>query len=104
MGRFVVDFVCERAHLIVEIDGGQHNDRRHQDVERTSWLNAQGYAVLRFWNNDLSENLDGLLETIYAALYGLRDAEPMPLKHQRRVKDHPAPLAFGKRPSPSRGG
>ena len=60
--------------------------------------------MLRFWNNDLIENIDSVMETIYAALYGSRDAEPMSLKHERRRKDHPTPLAFGKRPSPSRGG
>jgi len=68
MGQYVVDFVCERACLIVEIDGGQHNERREQDEQRTSWLNAQGYSVLRFWNNEVVENMDGVLTTILKAL------------------------------------
>jgi len=106
VGPHVADFACLASRLIVEIDGSQHADEpnKSNDDARTRWLEAEGYRVLRFWNNDLTENLDSVLETIYAALYGSRDAEPLPLKHERRRKDHPTPLAFGKRPSPSRGG
>jgi very-short-patch-repair endonuclease len=106
VGPYVADFACLAARLIIELDGSQHDDElgKARDEIRTRWLESEGYRVLRFWNNDLTDNLDSVLETIYAALYGSRDTEPAPLKHERRRKDHPTPLAFGKRPSPSRGG
>ena len=106
VGPYVADFACLASHPLIELDGSHHADepnKAHDDA-RTRWLEAEGYRVLRFWNNDLIENIDSVMETIYAALYGSRDAEPMSLKHERRRKDHPTPLAFGKRPSPSRGG
>src|ERR1041385_1765336 len=60
--RYVADFCCESARLIVELDGGQHVDRTAADAERT--LEAHGYLVLRFWNNDVLQNIDGVLQTI----------------------------------------
>jgi very-short-patch-repair endonuclease len=93
IGPYVADFACLASRLIVEIDGSQHGDEpgKARDEIRGRWLAAEGYRVLRFWNTDLRENLDGLLETVYAALYGSRDAEPVPLKHERHLKDHPTP-------------
>ncbi len=64
---FVADFVCLEAKVIVEIDGGQHSDSA-ADVARTEVLNAAGYRVVRFWNNDVLNNLPGVLETLSAAL------------------------------------
>jgi very-short-patch-repair endonuclease len=65
---YVVDFLCEEARLIVEIDGGQHAERIESDSARTEWLAAQGYAVIRFWNNDVLKNTDGVLATLSPAL------------------------------------
>src|SRR5260221_493475 len=48
LGRYVVDFLCEEARLVVEVDGGQHAERLEQDSARTQWLAAQGYAIVRF--------------------------------------------------------
>src|ERR1044071_114198 len=62
--RYVADFCCESARLIIELDGGQHADRTVSDAERTTALEAQGYLVLRFWNNDVLRNIDGVLQTI----------------------------------------
>jgi very-short-patch-repair endonuclease len=106
IGNYVADFACLASRLIVELDGSHHGDEptKGRDQARTYWLELEGYRVLRFWNNDLSENLDGVMETIYAALYGSREAEPIPLKHERRLKDHPTPARCARRPSPSRGG
>ena len=53
---------------------------------RTQWLEREGYRVLRFWNNELTENMQGVLEAIHAALYGSRDSEPTLLKHKRQSK------------------
>jgi very-short-patch-repair endonuclease len=53
LGPFVADFVCEEAGVIIEIDGGQHAERTSVDEERTRWLEANGYRVVRFWNNEV---------------------------------------------------
>ena len=59
---YVVDFVCWDSKLVVEVDGGQHGGT--DDAVRDRWLRAQGFEVLRIWNNDVMENLDGVLETV----------------------------------------
>ena len=81
--RYVVDFLCGDAHLIIEVDGGQHAVRVAADAKRTEALEAAGYFVLRFWNNDVLENIDGVLEEIIATL---RPSAP-----------HPNPLPNGGR-------
>jgi very-short-patch-repair endonuclease len=55
--RFVVDFCCAEAKLIVELDGGQHDQDQSRDVDRTQVLEAMGYLVLRYWNNDVMRNV-----------------------------------------------
>ncbi|NUB29105.1 crossover junction endodeoxyribonuclease RuvC [Azospirillum brasilense] len=65
---FTVDFVAHDHRLVIELDGGQHADRVEQDQRRTRMLEQAGFRVLRFWNNELNENLDGVLETIKARL------------------------------------
>ncbi len=104
IGRYVADFACMASRLVIELDGSQHGDEpaKAYDQARTLWLESAGYRVLRFWNNDVVHNLDGVLETIYAALYGSRDAEPAPLKHLRQSKGHPTPARdfVARRPSP----
>ena len=67
VGQYVADFACREAALIVEVDGSQHLESTH-DEGRTRFLNAEGYAVLRFWNTDVLTNLDGVVESILAAL------------------------------------
>ncbi|MEW5942975.1 MAG: endonuclease domain-containing protein [Pseudomonadota bacterium] len=67
IGRFVVDFVCLEHRLIIELDGGQHADSE-ADARRDKWLNEQGFQILRFWNNELLTNLEGVLTRIQAAL------------------------------------
>ena len=64
LGRYVADFVCLQARLVVEVDGGQHEWHAKADEARTSWLEANGFHVLRFWNNELCDNLAGVLDTI----------------------------------------
>src|SRR6266851_8530960 len=65
LGPFVVDFFCAAAKLIVEVDGEQHAD---DDDARTHWLEARGYRVIRFWNNEVLANTDGVLCTILGTL------------------------------------
>ena len=108
IGSFVVDFACMAARLVIEVDGSQHGGDAGllRDAERTHWLEAEGYRVLRFWNNEVSQNLAGVLDVIHAALYGSRDTEPRALTHTRQpcAEVHPTPARFARRPSPSRGG
>jgi very-short-patch-repair endonuclease len=71
--HYVVDFASHRAHLVIECDGGQHN--HEADAHRTSLIEAEGYRVLRFWNNDVLDNPDGVHLAIEAAL---REGHPHP--------------------------
>lgn len=64
IGRFIADFVCYERGIIVEADGGQHAVETEKDEERTQWLNSQGFTVLRFWNNEILTNIEGVLEVI----------------------------------------
>ena len=65
--RFIVDFCCNEARLIVELDDGQHAARTVEDANRTRILEAFGYLVLRFWNSDVLQNTEGVLEEILSA-------------------------------------
>jgi very-short-patch-repair endonuclease len=76
--RFIVDFCCVEARLIVELDGGQHAVQVEADAQRTKVLEAMGYLVLRYWNNDVMGNLDGVLEDIWATLERHRSEPPHP--------------------------
>ena len=64
IGEFIVDFVSFEKKLIIELDGGQHARAREKDLARDNKLTDEGYTVLRFWNNEVVENLNGVLEAI----------------------------------------
>lgn len=64
VGRYVVDFLCEAQALVIELDGGQHALTKTSDNVRTEWLESRGYRVIRFWNNEVMQNPDGVLEQI----------------------------------------
>ena len=65
---YVVDFACRRRRLVVEVDGGQHAERRRADAARTARLERRGYRVVRFWNHEVLENVAGVVEAILAEL------------------------------------
>ncbi len=67
IGHFIVDFFCFKASLVIELDGGQHYEDSNiiYDQKRTEWLESQSLSVIRFDNNEVFENLDGVLQTIY---------------------------------------
>lgn len=106
IGPYIADFACMAARLVIEVDGSQHGTSQTQrDEARTKWLENEGFRVMRFWNNDVMQNPAGVVEAVYAALHGLAQSEPEPMRHARRRKlDHPTPARSARRPSPSRGG
>ena len=75
---FIVDFLCSEAMLIVELDGGQHAEQTDADARRTTYLEERGYRVLRFWNNDVLSNTDGVREIVLKELHSRRPS-PNPL-------------------------
>lgn len=80
---YIVDLVCRAADLVIELDGGQHLQNVGKDEVRTQVLNALGFRVIRFWNDDVLIRTDAVLEKILAAL--------------KEVPPHPGPLPGGKR-------
>jgi very-short-patch-repair endonuclease len=68
IGPYVADFVCIKAHLVVEVDGSQHQTDISRDEERSAWLRARGFRVLRFWNNDVLQQTDSVLEKVRLTL------------------------------------
>ncbi len=83
LGRYIVDFVCLEKRLIVELDGGQHAEQAAADAARTAWLKTQGFRMIRFWNQDVLQNMPAVREAIRQAL----------------LEEHPPPV-----PSPAKGG
>ncbi len=89
IGRYIADFICVEQKLIVELDGGQHADQTAYDTERDGWLRGEGYTVLRFWNNEVMQGMEGVLERIRLTL----SPDPSPASG-RGEQDNPlAPLA-----------
>ena len=68
VGRHVVDFACTAQKLAIELDGGQHAERQAEDCARTAELGKYGYRVIRFWNSEVIEDLNGVLDAILRAL------------------------------------
>ncbi|NOQ94490.1 MAG: DUF559 domain-containing protein [Methylophaga sp.] len=64
IGKYIVDFICLSAKLIIELDGGQHAEQVDYDLKRTQYLESQGYHVIRFWNNEVLQQHDEVLEKI----------------------------------------
>jgi very-short-patch-repair endonuclease len=64
IGNYVVDFLCFEKRLIVEVDGSQHALQTDQERKRTDWLEAQGFRIVRIWNNDALQNTEGAVEHI----------------------------------------
>jgi len=87
LGPYVLDFFCEELRLVVEVDGSQHADRTEHDAKRTEWLEAHRCRVLRFWNNDVMQQTDSVLEAIRAAACGA--------PHPARFARHPLPQREG---------
>jgi very-short-patch-repair endonuclease len=80
IGPYIADFACIDRKLVLELDGGQHQEQIEYDKRRTEFLQSQGWRVLRFWNNDVLNNLDGVLASIVEALSAAPPSQPSPLQ------------------------
>lgn len=83
LGGYIVDFICFEKNLIIELDGGQHAEVADYDRTRDAWLYERGYQVLRFWNNEVTGNLEGVLERVLMAC-GHLPSPPPPLPQGER--------------------
>ena len=88
IGPYIVDFICFDARLVIEADGGQHNESRSDNL-RDAWFAAQGFRVLRFWNNEILKNAEGVAASIAAAFCSPPDRSLEPLT--RPLRGHPLP-------------
>jgi very-short-patch-repair endonuclease len=77
IGPFFADFASHQLRIVIELDGGQHADNPSDD-RRTAYLASEGYRALRFWNNDVGENISGVLSAIDAAIHADRPPTPDP--------------------------
>ncbi len=77
-GSYIVDFTHHAARIVIEVDGSQHATRSAEDFARTKFLEGEGYRVLRFWNNDVLGNIDGVLEVIHSAITSTPTPNPSP--------------------------
>ena len=78
IGRYIADFICIEHRLIIELDGGQHSIQMNYDQQRDQWLRQQGYTVIRFWNNDVMQRLDEVLEQIRLTVDSPSPLTPLP--------------------------
>ena len=68
IGNYILDFCSPKAKLVIELDGSQHLEQEEYDMERTKYFESQGYKVIRFWNNDVMNNTEGVILAIMYAL------------------------------------
>ena len=64
IGDYIVDFISFEKKIVIELDGGQHAAAAARDAERDAWLRGRGYSVLRFWDNEVFQNMEGILEVV----------------------------------------
>ncbi|MBQ8458640.1 endonuclease domain-containing protein [bacterium] len=79
IGSYIVDFVCREKKIIIEIDGGQHNEKNNinYDIKRSEYLALEGFKVVRFWNNDIDNNIDGVYEKL-KEIFEITPSQPSP--------------------------
>jgi very-short-patch-repair endonuclease len=70
IGNYIVDFVSIKKKLIIELDGSQHLEQQEYDADRTAYLESLGYKVVRFWNNQVEREMDGVIQKLEAILKG----------------------------------
>ena len=87
--HFIADFASHRMKVVIEIDGGQHADEK--DARRTAIIEAEGYRVIRFWNNEVLENGDGCVIRL-GQLMGLNHPHPAATRQKVAKSSHPSPI------------
>ena len=98
LGGYIADFYCHDAGLVIELDGGQHGERIVEDALRSARLSRRYVRVLRFWNNEVLENLEGVLMQILEVI-SKAEQRPAPIRPgatlTRRLRRHPLPAGEG---------
>lgn len=77
IGPFITDFCAPRRKLIIELDGSQHLEQQEYDEERTSYFRSEGYQVIRFWNNQVLRDIEGVIKSIIYALESDEHSAPL---------------------------
>jgi very-short-patch-repair endonuclease len=85
IGSYIVDFCCLEPKLVIEVDGGQHDRQAQEDDVRTRFLQRSGYRVLRFWNNEVLQSLDGVMMRIDDATVALQERDGDPRKGRTKL-------------------
>ena len=93
VGPYIADFLCHTPALVVELDGGQHVEQQSYDAQRTRYLEAQGYRVLRYWNNAVMGDVEGVMESVRLQVLALTPS-PSP-RGRGELPSPPAPLPEG---------
>jgi very-short-patch-repair endonuclease len=78
VGPYIVDFICVEKNVVIEVDGGQHAETETLDIERSAYLHKMGYRVVRFWNNEVLQETEAVLEAIFAILANSKQNSPSP--------------------------
>ena len=87
IGKSIVDFVCFERKIAIEVDGGHHSEQARYDADRTTWLESQGFRVLRFWNHEVQTDVEAVQEALLIAL----------------LESSPSPNSPSPQPSPVKG-
>ena len=86
VSHYIIDIACRSLKIAIELDGGHHGEQIAADDERTAYLEAHGWQVLRFWNNDVLANSDGVVELIQSAMASRASTHPRPLPFREGSK------------------
>ena len=91
IGKYIVDFICREKKIIIEIDGGQHNENStiDYDKERSIYLNSIGYTVIRFWNNEIDNNIEGVYSKL-EQVFDIKNQHPPLILPQQGGKFTPS--------------
>ncbi len=102
LGVYITDFCCLERRLVVELDGSQHATQRLKDQRRTQFMEQEGFRVIRFWDNEVFENITGVLETILKHLEAPPHPDPLPRGERECVRplEVSFPLPLGERGRP----
>ena len=86
IGEYIVDFVCLERKVVIEVDGGHHQEQAPYDTDRTTWLESQGFQVLRFWNHEVLTDAEAVQEALLVALQGNSPSPNSPSPQPSPVK------------------